>query len=287
MSSSPSRAALLSSWPRPPKETPVPPPPIPAWALANRPAVQPPPPPPPAAADDPGRPRGRRKGSRNNADTTSSTDLLDKPRPKRVDERPNYRLKKTRDKNPKKPSRPTSPSPRDVYDALVPTFVHFLCEWQGCRAQLDSFAKLKKHIVVAHGAEVRVTKQCRWAKCGGHIDAAAVVDDAVDPATATTPEKHLSVQHLLRHVDRCHLDPMLWHMGDGRRGRGVVAKHAPEEGAEGYLFRNGSQVTPSVQQQEFETWAELRERQRKVEVTNARAYANAPAVEEGDLEDDH
>lgn len=150
-----------------------------------------------------------------------------------------------------------------------------MCEWQGCPAELDSFAKLKKHIVVAHGRDVRATKQCRWGKCG-HLNGAVDMN--------STLEKYPSVQHLLRHVDLCHLDPILWHMGDGRHGHGIVTKHCPE-GFEGYLFRNGCQVTPSVQHQKFETLAELRERERKVEITRARAYANAPAVEESDLED--
>lgn len=73
-------------------------------------------------------------------------------------------------------------------------------------------------------------------------------------------------------------------MGDGRHGRGIVANDQAVE-YEAYLFWNGYQATPSVRHQKLETVAEMRERQRKLKDILDQAYANAPAVEESDLED--
>lgn len=221
------------------------------------------------------RERGRSKGSKNRTDAPA--DLLARPRPKRVEARPDYRVRKKREKYPKKRQfRSPSPTPREIYDGLDPLFVHFICEWEGCRAELDSFAKLKKHIVVAHGDQLRGTKQCRLGKCS-HLN-----DDATD--MAALPRVFASVEDLLCHLDSCHLDPILWQTGDGRHGHGILTKEPPTQEYAPYLFWNGYQATPSIRDQKFETKAELRERQRKLDNIIAQALANAPLVE-NDLED--
>lgn len=224
--------------------------------------------------DNRGPQRGRPKGSRKR--TNAPADLLERPRPKRVEARPDYRVRKKRGQHSKNPAKPSSSpsSPRDVYDKLEPSFVQFLCEWGGCRAELDSFVKLKKHIVVAHGEEVRETKRCKWGKCS-HLDEDADVDAA--------PIIFASVEDLLSHATSHHLDPILWHMGDGRHGHGIVTKDSPVEYAT-YLFWNGCQATPSIRHQKVETLADLRERQRRLRKILDQAYANAPTVAESDLE---
>lgn len=256
-----------------------------AWPLASSPSASPrsrsaaagiPPAPTPVATsglDSRGHQRGRPKGSKNRADAPAG--LFGGPRPRRVEARPNYRLKKKRARQPRKPSASPSPSPRDVYDKLELLFVRFFCEWDCCRAELDSFAKLKKHIVVAHGDEVRAVKQCRWGKCTRLSDAAGV---------HAVHNLFPSVAELLDHVSSRHLDPILWQIGDGRHGQSIVTNDRPVE-HEAYLFRNGHQVTPSIRHQKLETRAELRERQRKLRDTLDLAYANAPLVEESDLGD--
>lgn len=140
---------------------------------------------------------------------------------------------------------------------------------------MDNFAKLKKHIVVAHGEEVRGNKRCRWGKCS-HLSNPVGVNAA--------PRIFASVEDLLCHTDACHLIPILWHMGDGRHGQGIVTNDQSVEYA-AYLFWNGHQATPSVRHQKLETVAEMRERQRKLKDILDQAYANAPVVEESDLED--
>lgn len=219
--------------------------------------------------------RGRPKGSKNRKALVPS-DSSKRPRPKRVDARPDYRVRKTREQQPKRSARSSSPSPRDVYDKLEPLFLQFFCEWEGCRAELDSFTKLKKHIVVAHGGEVRGNKRCKWGKCSHPSDEASMT---------TLPKVFDLVEDLLSHVDSRHLNPILWHMGDGRHGHGIVTNDASKEYHPAYLFWNGYQVTPSVQHQQLEAAAEMRERQRKLRQILDQAYANAPAIAEGDLED--
>lgn len=200
---------------------------------------------------------------------------FDRPRRRRVEERPDYRIRKTRERGPsKKPAKPLTPTPRDIYDELRPQFVQFICEWEGCQAKLDNFTKLEKHLGTVHGDDALGNRQCKWGRCG------QVINDGEGGRTAVV---FASVEELEDHTYSRHLGPLVWHMGDGRAGKGIIIKDLPRKHAT-YLLYDGVQVTPSVHGQKVESVAELRKRKRRLEKLISQRDANAPTDTERETE---
>ncbi|ROW16504.1 hypothetical protein VPNG_02895 [Cytospora leucostoma] len=190
------------------------------------------------------RQHGRPKGSKN--ETNSLTPLVDRPRPRRVQARPDYRIRRIRERQPNAPLG----TPRDCYDLVEPHFPQFMCEWTGCKAILNNTTNLRKHVGIVHGQEARETLCCSWGKCGR--------DDSIGVFSAFA-----SIEGLEDHLQTLHLDSIKWHLGDGRRGQGIVLDESAL-GDTSYLFWNGRQVTPSIRNQKIETPAEWRARKDRV-----------------------
>lgn len=215
------------------------------------------------------RSRGRPKDSTNK--TMPSSDLLDQPRPRRVESRPDYRIRRVRERRSNLPPKPPSPSPRDTYLRTQPQFTQFMCEWTDCKAMLNNIATLRKHVGIVHGQEARDTLCCSWGKCGR--------DDSTGVLSVFR-----SIEDLDEHLMACHLEPVKWHLGDGRFGKGHVVKKS-SMGDTSYLFRSGKQVTPSIKDQKVETLAEWHSRKGKMKAILLKAALNASSESE-DLEDD-
>lgn len=222
-------------------------------------------------ADAQHRHRGRPKGSKTH--TVSLSSVVDRPRPRRVETRPDYRIRRIRERHPELPPKPPSPTPRDLYDHIQPRFLQFKCEWTDCKAVLNNLPNLQKHVGIVHGHEARATLCCSWGKCGR--------DDSTGVLKVFS-----SIEELDVHLQSLHMESMKWHLGDGRLGQGLVVKESGM-GDISYLYSNGKQVTPSVTNQRTETLAEWRVRKERLKEVLLKTALNAPSDSEGlDNDDD-
>ncbi|KAK2066069.1 hypothetical protein LY76DRAFT_585614 [Colletotrichum caudatum] len=145
-----------------------------------------------------------------------------------------------------RPPKAPSPQPRTIYEGLNPHFNVFVCEWEGCRAELHNFATLRKHVLVVHARTEPLA--CLWAQC----------------AEQQSAHVFSTFAHLRTHLEDLHMLPIAWQVGDGPQVS--MKRYAPDGGSElpGYLFdRAGHQVTPSIRDQkeeDFYTWRNNRRR---------------------------
>ena len=79
----------------------------------------------------------------------------------------------------------------------------FKCLWKGCEAELHNLETLRKHVQKLHGRPVSQGQwECRWDKCGGDEQ-----------------RLHFSSQTLFaHHMEKQHLIPLAWKLGDGPAG---------------------------------------------------------------------
>jgi hypothetical protein len=165
---------------------------------------------------------------------------------------------------------------RAIFEKLRPQYVSFLCEWEGCPAELQNVDTLRRHVLVVHGRE-GAGGWCRWGKCSNQ------------QAPLLLQRKRFgSEREFERHVEDRHLVPFVWHVGDGPRNTVMEYKvKTPDEAADdlpGYLFdAEGNQVTPSVLNQEFENDEERKERRRRLHRLLLERDRNAP--EEVEMEE--
>ena len=167
--------------------------------------------------------------------------------------------------------------PRLIYERLRPKYITFLCEWEGCPAELQNLETLRRHILAVHGQE----EACRWAKC------------AHNPSPTHLPSR----QDLQEHVESVHLVPFAWHAGDGPRNTSSEAETPHTQGGTGalpaYLFDSeGNQITPSALHQEFEDEEERKARRKRLRRILLQRDRNAPEEEEEEesstsLDEDH
>ncbi|KAH8907044.1 hypothetical protein BR93DRAFT_663396 [Coniochaeta sp. PMI_546] len=163
------------------------------------------------------------------------------------------------------PGRPGTKPPRAIFEKLRPKYVPFLCEWEGCPAELQNIDTLRRHVRVVHGRQG--VRSCRWGKCS--------LLPRESFASGAEFERHMEVRHLL---------PFVWHVGDGPRNTIMEYKvKTPDEAADdllGYLFdEDGNQVTPSVLHQQFENDEERKERRRRLHRLLLERDRNAPEEE--------
>lgn len=150
-----------------------------------------------------------------------------------------------------RPPRPPSPTPRSIYNALRPRYVAFLCEWEGCKAELHNLETLRRHVQIVHcGGHLSAT--CRWGQC----------------ARSVSPPRFATRNALLAHVEMRHITPFAWHVGDGPKVSlpGVRPSGGDDdETLPNFLFDSrGIQVTPSVRDQQIEDFATWKERRRQL-----------------------
>lgn len=163
-----------------------------------------------------------------------------------------------------KPAKEASPSPRAIYEGRGAMFVPFLCEWRGCKAELHNLETLGRHVHVVHcGKEATA---CLWRRC------------ADERPPFGNPEA------LGEHVDKAHLIPYAWHIGDGPKVSLPGTPAGPDEELPGYLFdETGRQVTPSVRDQQVEDHATRRARKQMLNAFMREAMEAMPyEVESGD-----
>lgn len=250
-----------------------------------------------------GRPKGWKPGMPSKRNPQGNPELLAANAQRQREKQLQQQRRQNRDnagpKRRRRPPRQLSPAPRAVYEKLEPKFVPFLCEWAGCRAELHNAATLRKHVAVVHGGGGRSSSSetekratiltCRWGKCGkGQLP----------------PPRFETREELEAHVERRHLVPFVWHMGDGctnRGGYGATSLSGDEgtrkgmrqgKGLDGarsvpaYLLdAEGNQVTPSVEGQKVESLATHLARRRQLRALLIQADENAPLEEDMLMED--
>ncbi|KFH48368.1 hypothetical protein ACRE_007680 [Hapsidospora chrysogenum ATCC 11550] len=262
-----------SSRPPAPKQTPVPLPRRPAVAAASTPAAaKTTTTPPTAPSASRGRPKGWKPGM-------SYAAMRGNPPPGARASRParpkfgqgQAGIVKRRGRPPKQPS----PPPEELYRRLEAPFVEFLCEWRDCKAELQNLETLRKHVCVVHVGDQKHPPRCRWGKCGRGDKNPGV--------------EFPGIAGLEAHVERAHMEPFAWHVGDGpvnTSGRGGYGKKR-DGGDDGeipdYLKdADGNQVTPSVRDQEVEDYVTWRNNRRKLKELLLERDRNLPSEDETD-----
>ncbi|KAK3943444.1 hypothetical protein QBC46DRAFT_377049 [Diplogelasinospora grovesii] len=161
------------------------------------------------------------------------------------------------------------PTPRQIYLKLTPKYVPFICEWEGCLAELQNLETLRKHVDVVHGRE-SAERTCRWATCA-------------DPGQP--PYRFKTAQEFERHIEQKHMAPIAYYVGDGPKNS---SHHQPVAGAgcmrgdadplPAYLFdKDGvNQVTPSIKDQRYEDEEERKKRRLRLHRVVMQRDSNAP-----------
>ncbi|SMR58270.1 unnamed protein product [Zymoseptoria tritici ST99CH_1E4] len=98
-----------------------------------------------------------------------------------------------------------------------PHYQVYPCGMKSCTAELDNIERLKKHLIKFHGHQNDEEEfTCEWKDCenkGHHVDKKGVKKKGkAGVATFDTIEEWLA------HVDKVHLGPLRWKLGDGPRG---------------------------------------------------------------------
>lgn len=101
-------------------------------------------------------------------------------------------------------TKPKTSTSRPESQLQEPKYQVYKCHWLDCDAQLHSLEVLKKHVTKVHDRQHAEDKyRCRWRGCSSNTDAAFPFKD---------------ISGWLGHIDKEHLQPVAWKLGDGPRG---------------------------------------------------------------------
>ncbi|KAG6004798.1 hypothetical protein E4U21_000754 [Claviceps maximensis] len=270
---------------------------------------------PPVSSRGRGRTRGRPRASERSIDyssmhvrsahaAASSSSAVRQPRQARVNAPPLVWGRRAG-----RPPKQRSPSPRELYHRVRSPFLVFLCEWDGCKAELHNLDTLRRHVHVVHGPghdrhrhrhrhrQPQPQQQqhqqppwtCRWGQCENKRNNMTMTD---------TQDWHA-------HLEEAHFAPFVWHVGDGPRNTSDVLQSAMKDdsdddnnggggGGSGlsalpdYLMGpDGTQVTPSIRDQELEDFATWKKNRRRLKEMLILRDSNLPDLSsEGSQESD-
>jgi hypothetical protein len=161
----------------------------------------------------------------------------------------------------------------EIYLSADTEYIDFLCEWTGCKAELQNLETLRRHVHIVHARpQDPERRQCRWGKCG----------QASAPTSGFMNEAGLD-----EHLEEAHLVPLGWHVGDGPTNTSDKPTQLSEDDIPDYLKdENGNQVTPSIQDQEIEDLATWRSKRRKLKELLMRRDMNLPTDESSEGSND-
>lgn len=189
---------------------------------------------------------------------------------------------KRRGRPPKQPS----PAPVEVYLTQNVAFVAFLCEWRGCKAELHNLETLRRHVRIVHLRPLEkvadAERRCCWGKCG------LLTNDDDDDGGDDKGREFAGVKELEAHVERDHLVPFSWHVGDGPQNSGWFGmRKGDEDDVPSWLKdADGNQVTPSIKDQVVEDYATWRENRRKLKRLLIERDRNLPSESEESPEEE-
>ncbi|EPE26651.1 hypothetical protein GLAREA_02564 [Glarea lozoyensis ATCC 20868] len=141
-------------------------------------------------------------------------------------------------------------------------YIPFLCEWEGCPAELNNLKTLRLHLNIVHGIRDKSKKDipCRWGKCAKthKVQMPLTSDSKASEGSLSQQSGGVTFTRIgewKEHIEEAHLIPFSWHMGDGPADETFSSPPAepslPKD--EPWLFdEKGKQVTPSVHGQRQE-----------------------------------
>lgn len=226
-----------------------------------------------------GRPKGWRPGmpsTKTGLLTASASRYLDKDGNRIVPPPPSsVGPKSTGQKRRGRPPRAPSPTPREVWERLEPPkYVPFMCEWKACKAELQNMETLRRHVRKLHGLG-KGDLVCRWGQCGRQEQAQG-------------QEQRFTPEGFHEHMERRHLLPFVWYVGDGVRNEKLLFSEQAakdDEKVPAYLLGpDGEQVTPWVKDQEVEDFLTWRENRNRLKQILLQRDQNAPFDEDDEEE---
>lgn len=135
------------------------------------------------------------------------------------------------------PIQPIEAVQRSIFCSEQACFAPFMCEWTGCRAELQNMATLRKHVAVVHGRPEGAAKTCQWRQCASVREPPVLyMGDADTDKDGRT---------FLEHIEYQHLAPLEWHRGDGFANNGHVGPPPPP--VAGALLAKARTIKPKVE----------------------------------------
>ncbi|KAL5630481.1 hypothetical protein BROUX41_000353 [Berkeleyomyces rouxiae] len=165
---------------------------------------------------------------------------------------------------------------RQQFMRLRPEYNEYVCEWQDCPAKLFNMETMRRHVEIVHIRPIIrraiATPRCLWAECGS---SAAGVESEVPMG-----KKFVTVTAMREHIEKAHMMPMNWHLGDGPthdpdcRGPQILRIGEP---LPSYLFdASGTQITPDIRSQQIENPAAQKKRFKRLQKFLDDVYASLP-----------
>ncbi|KAK0747542.1 hypothetical protein B0T21DRAFT_279030 [Apiosordaria backusii] len=241
-----------------------------------------------------GRPKGWRPGHGSYSTTSTPGSKVKKPpaRPPGSGKpgRPPGKFKP--DGEPRgKPGRKPAPTGRQLYMKLNPRFPIFLCEWEGCPAELHNLETLRKHVLIVHGRppisppspHSSSSSSSSSTSSDKHSDDGVIVCKWSTCLSSPIPR---FVDEFRAHMEEAHLIPFAWHCGDGPKNTSANPQPQNPSQLPNYLFdAEGRQVTPSVKDQQIETEDDRKRRVARINALLEKRDENAPDEPEYGQED--
>ncbi|KAI9694058.1 MAG: hypothetical protein M1822_003329 [Bathelium mastoideum] len=125
-------------------------------------------------------------------------------------------------------------------DPPKPKYAVYECKWKNCSGKLHNLETLRKHVKMLHGKEPPDKKwRCQWQGCTTEIV------KGLDSDPNTKNDSFESQEAWMGHMEKEHLSPIAWQLGDGPVGGLSDAQES--DASEAYLSdARGRQVTPRV-----------------------------------------
>jgi hypothetical protein len=167
-------------------------------------------------------------------------------------------------------SKPKGRPQKSDPELVTPKFIPFLCEWRDCKAELHNLETLRRHIYSVHNkVQPSGAIACQWSKCGltCQVHDKSTPNSTPEPKFVQEDHEFAGMQKFKDHMEKAHLIPFAWHMGDGPRGSTLgtfpstnhkklytnIITDGSESDASTYLSdAAGNQITPSIASQVVE-----------------------------------
>lgn len=100
---------------------------------------------------------------------------------------------------------------------IEPKYRIYACHWRDCKAELHNLGNLKKHVIKMHGRPKKDGMfECQWLLCGAEVAGRQFSGKGKAPEKAAAEWEE--IHKWMDHVDKEHLQPVAWELGDGPRG---------------------------------------------------------------------
>lgn len=103
---------------------------------------------------------------------------------------------------------------------VEPEYRVWRCRWRGCKAELHNLEALKRHVVKIHGRPTVGSGrfECLWQGYEGSAKGVEVGKGKGKASEGDVGAMFGDLEGWVNHVDREHLRPVAWELGDGPRG---------------------------------------------------------------------